>query len=115
MCGLCIYLVAEKTFKCSLNSNKKSYYRSFNSIFSKVGRCASEEVVVKLISAKCLPVLIYGLDACPIIQANQHALDFIMTRTFMRLFKTSSLDIVTECQLRFKVLQSFRNRCWQKM
>ena len=25
-----------------------------------------------------------------------------MTRTFMRLFKTNSVDIVTECQLRFK-------------
>ena len=51
-----VYLVTAKTFKSSLSNNKKSFYRFFNTIYSKVGRRASEETVVKLISAKCLPV-----------------------------------------------------------
>jgi len=41
------------------------FYRSFNPIFGKIGRLASEEVIVQLISVKCLPFLMYGLDACP--------------------------------------------------
>lgn len=97
--GICI--VAAKKFKISISNNKKAFYRSFNAIFSKVGRCASEEVVVKLISAKCLPVFIYGLDACPVSLTDKRTLDFIMTRTFMRIFKTNSVDIVNECQMRF--------------
>jgi len=44
---------------------KKYFYRSFNAIFGKIGRLASEEVIVHLISVICLPVLMYGLDACP--------------------------------------------------
>jgi len=34
-----------------------------NSIFGKIGRTAAEEVVLQLISAKCMPILLYGLEA----------------------------------------------------
>ena len=44
----------------------KAYFRSFNSVFGKIGNIASEEVVVKLIMMKCIPVILYGLDACPV-------------------------------------------------
>ena len=33
-------------------------------MFSKVVRIASEEVVLNLIRTKCLPVLLYGVEAC---------------------------------------------------
>ncbi len=90
--------MAAKNFKISLANNKMSYYRSANAIFSKVGRSASEEVVVRLIFTKCVPILIYALDACPVSRAHQRTLDFITTRTFMRIFKTGSVDVVAECQ-----------------
>ena len=38
---------------------KVNFFRSFNAIFSKIGRLASEEVVISSIYAKCLPVLLY--------------------------------------------------------
>jgi len=31
---------------------------------AKMGRTAAEEVVLELIKTKCLPILIYGLEAC---------------------------------------------------
>ena len=96
-----VHIVAAKKFSISISNNKHSFYRSCNAIFSKVGHCASEEIVVKLISAKCLPVFTYGLDACPVSAAHRRTLDFVCTRTLMRIFKTSSVDITTECQLRF--------------
>ena len=37
--------------------------RSFNTIFSKIGRFASEEVVISLTYAKCIPVVLYGTEA----------------------------------------------------
>ena len=33
------------------------------SFFGKVGRVASEEATLQLIKSKCLPVLVYGLEA----------------------------------------------------
>jgi len=47
-------------FKCNFSFAKKAFYRSFNAIFGRVGRLATEEVVLHLIKAKCLPVLLYG-------------------------------------------------------
>ena len=96
-----VYIVAAKSFKCSITSNKHSYYRCFNAIYSKVGHCASEEVVIKLITTKCLPILLYGLDACPVSTTDKHSLDFVLNRTFMKLFRTSSIEIVSICQLMF--------------
>ena len=61
-----IYFISSRYFKCSLDNSKKAFYRSFNSIFGKVGRSASEEVTIQLINAKCFPILLYGLDACSI-------------------------------------------------
>jgi len=50
---------------------------------------------------KCLPVLTYGLDACPVSVSDIRSLDFIITRMFMKLFRTSSVDVVKDCQTMF--------------
>jgi len=39
----------------------KSFYRSANAIFGKVGRVAKEDVVLQLLSSKCLLSLLYGV------------------------------------------------------
>ena len=49
---------------CDLS--KKSFYRAFNAIYGKIGSLASVEVVVELLRAKCMPILLYGLDAYPV-------------------------------------------------
>ena len=36
---------------------------AFNSLFKKIGRNASEEVLFALIKSKCLPILLYGVEA----------------------------------------------------
>jgi len=38
--------------KCSLDAAKRGFYRAANSIFSKIGRTASEEVILQIISSK---------------------------------------------------------------
>ena len=42
--------------------NQKVLLQGFSALFGKVGRQASEEVVLKLIRTKCLPVLLYDLE-----------------------------------------------------
>ena len=41
-----------------------------NAVFGKIGRFASEEVVLKIIHSKCVPILLYGLEACPLNKAD---------------------------------------------
>ena len=35
-------------------------------VYGKIGRIASEEVLMALLRSKCLPMLLYGTEACPI-------------------------------------------------
>ena len=41
-----IYITSARTFSCTCNHVKQSAYRAFNSIFGKVGRIASDKVIV---------------------------------------------------------------------
>ena len=50
----------------------------FNAIFGRVGRLVNEDVVLHLMKAKCLPVLLYGLEVCP-VKAKFHYTDPIRT------------------------------------
>jgi len=84
-----IFIVRSRTFKCSLVHAKKSFYRAANAVFAKVGRVASEEVTLQLIKAKCLPALLYGLEACPLTKSDLESLDFVINRFFMKLFTRS--------------------------
>jgi len=54
---LWVHISAGSRFCCSLSNAKRSFYRAFNCIFSKVGRIAYENVVIELLKAKCLPSL----------------------------------------------------------
>jgi len=53
-----VYFVQSRTMKCSLDVAKRGFYRAANGIFGKIGRTASEEVVLELIRTKCIPILI---------------------------------------------------------
>ena len=50
-----IFIVQSKTFKCSIDEAKHSFYRAANAIFGKIGRFASEEVTLHLLKTKCIP------------------------------------------------------------
>ena len=55
----------------------KGFYRVVNAIFGKVGRIASEEMILQLI---IIPVLLYGLEACPLVKSEMSSLDFVINR-----------------------------------
>jgi len=96
-----IYIKQSVNFKCSIDHAKRSFYRSANAIFGRVGRVASENTTLQLIYTKCIPVLLYGLEACPLLKSDLSSLDFIINRLFMKLFKTSNIDVVKCCQDHF--------------
>ena len=96
-----VYFVQSRIFKCSLDIAKRSFYRAANAIFGKIGRKASEEVILQIISAKCMPVLLYGLEACPLNKADINSLDLAINRLFVKIFKTTDINVVKYCQCQF--------------
>jgi len=38
--------------------------RAANAVFGKIGGRSSEDVILQLIHKKCMPALLYGLEAC---------------------------------------------------
>ena len=92
------YIVRAKHFKCSLDQAKRSFYRAANCIFGKIGRIASEEVILQLVKTKCMPILLYSLETYPLKKADFRSLDFTVDRFFMKLFQTNNMDTVRLCQ-----------------
>ena len=82
--------MASRHFKCDFSFSKKSVFRAVNAIFGKVLNIATEDTVLRLIATKYMPILLDGLDVCPLNVADKRSLDFVQTRLLMKLFKTSS-------------------------
>jgi len=70
----------------------RSYYT--NSVFGKVGRVASEEVTIQLFNSKCVPVLLYALEACSLTKSDLSSIDFAFNRFFMKLFSTNNIETI---------------------
>jgi hypothetical protein len=92
-----IIIVSHVRFKCSIECAKRVFYCAANGIFGKVGRFASEEVTLQLLNSKCMPALLYGLEACNLNKTTRNSLDFPVMRFAMKLFKTSDVNVITEC------------------
>jgi len=54
---------------------------------NREGRTATEEVILHLLRTKGMPILLYGLEACPVEKSDLDSLDFAVNRFFMKLFR----------------------------
>jgi len=87
-----IYIIKSCSFKCSFDHAKRAFYRSLNAIFGHIGRSASEGVVINLVTHKCLPILLYGTEVCPVSKSD-NSLDFAINRFLMKfMFKLPFLE-----------------------
>ena len=56
--------------------------------FGRILRLSSEEDILQLIKSKYVPILIYGLEVCPLRKSDLKALEFVVDRFSMKLFQT---------------------------
>jgi hypothetical protein len=99
-----VHFISGRVLHCDFHDAKCHFFRAFNAIFSKVGRFASEQVVIRLLRTKCLPILLYACEACPLLSRQFHSFDFSLTRIFMKIFRTGSPVVVKDCQVQFGIL-----------
>jgi hypothetical protein len=90
-------------FKCNISEAEKSFYRSFNAIFGRVGRIANENITVELLIKNCLPTLLYAFEVCPLTQSDIRTLDYVVDCAVKEFFNTNSKDMVLECRLIFNL------------
>ena len=53
---------------------------------------------------KCLPSLYYGMEACPLNLSQINSLNFAIISCIMKVFRTNSKLIASECMSMFNVL-----------
>jgi len=77
-------------------------------IFRRVGRIASNDVIIQLVKSKCFPVLFYGLEACSLRKYQCKSINYVINSTFRKLFNTRSQETVDVRLEMFGCLQSER-------
>ena len=98
-----VFIVSSSRFFCSFDNPKKLFYRAFNAVFSKVGRVVSQNVVIELLMSKCVPVLLYGSECCPVSKSQFNSLEFALRGSFMKIFNNRSKYIANYCMEMFNV------------
>jgi len=83
---------------------EQSFCHAFNASYGKIGRSASEEIILSLLKSKCIPCLLYGLDACPINRTDGNSLDYTVKIGLFKIFPTTSQSIILDCQNYFNFL-----------
>ena len=92
-----VYFVSGRVLKFSTSNVKCAFNRAANSILSKVLNVGSEDLILHLIKVKCLPILLYCLEACDLNKSAIASLDFCVSRFGFRIFKTGDRNIVRDC------------------
>jgi len=68
-------------------------------------------VVCVLGTQKRFPVLVYGLEACPLRKDQYKSINCVINSTFRKIFNTRSQDIVDVCLEMFNFLQAEQTIC----
>jgi len=98
-----VHLISSKALSYDYDLIKKSFYRAFNAIYGKVGRLASVDVVIELFKTKCMPILLYGLDACPVIPQQLRSFNHVVVSCGRKIFNVNTSEIAAECLKMFGV------------
>ena len=96
-----LFFISGPKLKTSNGNAKAKFYLAFYSIMGIIGRCASNEVTVSLIKAKCLPILLYGTEACHFSVRETTSMEYPISCPQTKVFNTKSSEIHENCKLAF--------------
>jgi len=73
--------------KVSLAAKRMKFFRAFSYIYACVGSTASPMLLCHLLHTYCLPILLYGLEAVTIFNANRQTLYVTWKTALYKIFK----------------------------
>ena len=50
-------------------------------------------------------VILYALEACPVNKTHLRSLEFTLNRVLMKVFRTTSMDVIAECRYWFGLVE----------
>jgi hypothetical protein len=98
--------VSASVLRCDFGERKRSFNRSLNAVYGRIGRCASEEVACELLVKKCIPLLYFASEVLPMNNSAYKSLDYLINNVFMKIYATKSNDIVSHCRVMFGVVSA---------
>ena len=96
-----VYLLAGRKFKCNFDEAKAKYHRAFDGIMGKIGRSASQEVIIGLVRMTCLPILLYDAEACHLAKKYSSSMEYILNCVFGKILTVSQQEFINECRKAF--------------
>ena len=91
-------LLAGKLVHCDFHPSKLKFFGATNGILGKLGCKSSLNVSLSILFAKCVPVLMFGLEAITVTSKDIAHLGNIFNSIFFKLFRTFDRDIIMQCQ-----------------
>ena len=91
-------IVAASRFTMCLHRAKIKYFQSLNAIMGKIGDMQAVGLILSLTASNCLPILLYGLEAGSLTNAQVKSLEYAYNASFVKLFKSFDANVVSACQ-----------------
>ena len=87
-----------------------------NTIFGKIGRLASEEVILELVKKQMYAMfVVWTIECYTLPKSSLRSLDFVVVRFLMKLFKTVNNEIIRECCSYFKFILPSELLGWRRI
>ena len=89
--------------KCNFDFTeiKSKFYRSVNSIFSKIGTMKNINVVLSLLFSFSVPIIMYALEAIQLNNKSFKSLENSYFKIFYKVFNTFDKNIINHCMYYF--------------
>ena len=92
----------KQTSHCILTcANKERLIETYPTLVAGIKLVRYGNQLQKMLLLRCIPVLLYGLEALPLNKSQIASIDFVISRFFMKLFNTNNIEIVKCCQQEF--------------
>jgi hypothetical protein len=91
-----ITVKSSSKFRVEFKPNRAKFYRSFNSLYSKICK-ANEQLIVSLMKTYCIPLVMFSIDAIVLNASELNSLDSLIYNAFAKIFKTFNRDILSSC------------------
>ena len=92
---LCVYLVAGKYFRTTIDHLKVKFFRVFNCIFAHSKAANSEIVSLELLNAYCLPFLLYATESVSPSVSHMQSMNNCINMAVCKIFRARTADCVT--------------------
>jgi len=97
-------MVAASKFTICLHRAKIKYFQSLNAVLGKIGDMEAVGLILSLVATNCFPIVLSGLEACMLTNAQVKSLEYAYNAVFVKIFKSFDANTIRSCQFHTGIL-----------